>query len=612
MVIADVNHLREHLREILFMLKENLGTSPKSLRFWVLMPVLLLVFVEFFHPILALTQDLGRHLKIGEIILQTKSVSSVNLFSYTFPNFKFINTHWLSEVIFYIIFRFSGFSGLLIFTTSVVVVSFLIVSAFIIKKINVFAFCLSTILYLGILFERTDIRPEIFSFLFLSLFVTLLYKYKQEFTKLIFLLPLIELLWVNMHIYFIIGILIAWLFLFDELVVQRKIISLFLRGKEKIPERLIILAGVVTLTTLSTFINPNGLSRVFYPFHVFDNYAYSIKENQNIFTLQGLFLSPTIIFFEVAGIALFILLLINFKKTRLIDWLLFICFSIIAASAVRNLPLFVFATFIPFARNLSDTPNSIKSLQKKSYLGIRFVAVFSLFIFEAYIFIATSGFGWTVPRGAESGADFFIANKLKGPIYNNFDIGSYLIYRLYPNEKVFVDGRPEAYPANFDRDIDKRLQNDSAFFNTIVNRYHINAIIFTHTEQTPSADIFVKNILQDQDWKLVYLDDYVFIMIKNDSGNKYIISKSAIREDNYQIDNNVLKDKIALKLLANFFDNAGWRNQEITVLRSMLVIDPYNCQALNNLLSLTKNADIDQIYLWKSHGNCKLRSTIGH
>jgi hypothetical protein len=47
-----------------------------------------------------------------------------------------------------------------------------------------------------------------------------------------------------------------------------------------------------------------------------------------------------------------------------------------------------------------------------------------------------------------------IAKNLKGPIFNNFDIGSYLIFRLYnkslpAGRQVFVDGRPEAYPASF-------------------------------------------------------------------------------------------------------------------------------------------------------------------
>src|SRR5437016_6950416 len=86
-----------------------------------------LLFIEFFHPINAITQDLGRHIKTGEIISQTHSVPKINLFSYTYPKFPFINTHWLSEVIFYLVSTTFGFQGLLVFITLIVLIAFAIV-----------------------------------------------------------------------------------------------------------------------------------------------------------------------------------------------------------------------------------------------------------------------------------------------------------------------------------------------------------------------------------------------------------------------------------------------------------------------------------------------------
>ena len=44
---------------------------------------------------------------------------------------------------------------------------------------------------------------------------------------------------------------------------------------------------------------------------------------------------------------------------------------------------------------------------------------------------------------------FLRTEQLRGPIFNNFDVGGYLIYSLYPRERVYVDNRPEAYPATF-------------------------------------------------------------------------------------------------------------------------------------------------------------------
>jgi len=192
------------------------------LKIGLIFSVFLLLLAEFFHKINSITQDLGRHLLNGQIILQTHSLSKTNFFSFTYPDFPFINSHWLSEVVFYLVFKLSGFDGLLIFTTLIILASFSFVFFYALKRFGLIPTAITSILYLNILSERTDLRPEILSFLFLSLFMIILYKYQEKFTKWIFVLPLIELFWVNSHIYFFIGISIVGLFLIDNLIANRK------------------------------------------------------------------------------------------------------------------------------------------------------------------------------------------------------------------------------------------------------------------------------------------------------------------------------------------------------------------------------------------------------
>ena len=173
---------------------------------------LLLVFFGYYHEISAITQDLGRHLLTGELIWQSKEVPKINLYSYTYPNFSFINHHYLSEVIFYAVHSIVGFSGLLIFTTFLMIVSLSLLFIFTVKKLSFIPVSITSLLYLRILFERTDLRPEIFSYFFLTLFVVILFQYRERFTKWIYILPFLQLLWVNSHIYFPIGLLLLPLF----------------------------------------------------------------------------------------------------------------------------------------------------------------------------------------------------------------------------------------------------------------------------------------------------------------------------------------------------------------------------------------------------------------
>ena len=262
-----------------------------------------------------------------------------------------------------------------------------------------------------------------------------------------------------MHIYFPIGILITLLFVIDNLVTHRKNL---LNPQTK------TLIAVLFLMGLTTLLNPHGISGATYPLRVFQNYGYTIEENQNPFFLLSLgFTKPSLLYVELAVGIVLIAFLARFKKTRLIDWLLFITFTAIAFNAVRNFPLFVFATFIPAVRSLSELLlTSLKNFSPQKRLIIIRLAYFLVLIFivwQGRSVIALHGLGIGFAESAKSALTFFEKEKLHGPIFNNFDIGSYIEYRLYPREKVFIDGRPEAYPASFIQDTYIKMQTDPLY-----------------------------------------------------------------------------------------------------------------------------------------------------
>jgi len=536
-----------------------------------------LLFIGFFHPVYSITQDLGRHLITGDITLKTHSVPKTNLFSYTYPNFPFINHHWLSEVFYYSSFQKIGFNGLLILNTVLAFASFGLIFSKANKKTGAIALLFCSLLYIPILFERTDVRPEFFSFLFLSLFIIILYKFREKFTRLIFLLPLIELFWVNTHIYFPIGIVLLMFFIIDGILKKpfnSRYTGIFL----------LVLAGCI----LATLLNPNGLKGALYPFSVFQNYGYSIEENQNIFFLWSFAHKQSIIFFFIASPLLFLSLILNFKKVLPVEWLISIFFTILAALSIRNFPLFVLATFIPFAKALSNIKLSLPKHVKTAFL----IFLLGLAVFEAHGIYTKKGFGLGVEKGAKGAVDFFIKEKLEGPIFNNFDIGSYLDYRLYPREKVFVDGRPEAYPVSFFQEIYIPMQLDDRKFELEDQKYNFNTIFFSHTDQTPWAEAFLKQITRNNKWQMVYLDDFT-VIYTHDKNIKPVIKTDY---SNMQ----------SLNQLAHFFQNKDLGDWEINIYQKILNINPTYCPALYNLaLKLqSKNDPSFSIFLNKFQQNC--------
>jgi len=225
-------------------------------------------------------------------------------------------------------------------------------------------------------------------------------------------------------------------------------------------------------------------------------------------------------------------------------------------------------------------------------------------IWEMVVTIQKNSVGFTVVSGARPAADFFLRNKLKGPIFNNFDIGSYIEYRFYP-EKVFIDGRPEAYPAAFIQDVYMPMQTDKEIFSLVDNKYHFNTIFFSYIDQTPWASKFVSLIMKNPNWQLVYIDDFIMILVKNNSKNERLIEQFRIGEKtvNRDFDKENLEN---LMHYAYFFNKIGWSKQEEKVYNAMLSRDERNCTALYNIaiLYIRENNPAKNIYQQKAQTFC--------
>jgi|SRR3989344_1770107 len=469
----------------------------KTLR--VISLVLLFVFFASFliHPLYSINQDIGRHLKSGEIIWQTKSVYKTNLFSFTEPDHSFINHHWLSEVVFFGLNNAIGLKGLILLKAMILLLSLWLLFLAVKNKAEYWIFLISAMTGIVVWTERTDVRPEIFSYLFLAFFIFAIFKAKNENNyKYLPFLPLVQMFWTNMHIYFALGPILLLFFLIERIVnLKFKIFNL---KKE---------ARVFILTCLATLLNPNFISGALYPLVVLKNYGYSIVENQNIFFLTDYGVSVRSIQLFQLSFAVLILSFIFRKRIAIFELLSGIFFSMMAMKMLRNFGPYGLA-FIPLTTlNLSG----IKLSTKKETAVLISVCI---------ILISTTSYNiknkvsLSIPTGAEKAIEFVKNNNIKGPVFNNFDVGSFLIWKTYPEQKVFVDGRPEAYSQEFFENIYKPMQMDQKIWEKYSKEYGINYIFFDHRDITPWARTFLARISQDKNWERVYLDEYVVIFLK--------------------------------------------------------------------------------------------------
>jgi len=591
------------------------------------------------HNFDSIGQDIGRHLKVGEIIWQTKEIPKTNLFSFTEPDFPFINHHWLSEVIFFGIFSYAGFIGLTLVKTTLVLIAFLLLFfIFSIRSdrvpkewdshsenlktgkgqtLNVafWPLLISFLLSLFIFIQRTEVRPELFSFVILAFFLWVLFKakYNNDYRYLWFL-PLAQLFWVNLHIYFFIGPFLVTAFLIDQLVnrnLKRGDMSLLQFGGEESDAKkrhissficglLKTTIAVLFLIFVATLINPNGIQGALLPFNILNEYGYSIVENQTLsFLASFMNFSISVFAFKLSVAVLIFSLLLTVKKLRqrVFEIVIMAFFVYAGFRMLRNLSLYALASFPVLAILLTDILQrfNLDKLEVKpqvkrlnNFLKILLSVLIILLIFlvannKYYKYTEVSRIsGFSVPNGLERAVDFVKQNQIKGPMFNNFDIGGYLIWQLYPQERVFVDNRPEAYSVKFFNEIYKPMQEDKKKWLEFSEKYGINLIFFGHTDTTPWGQDFLSSIVKNKDWRIVYVNEDAIILVKNNNKNSEIISKFSITDktavdkiSGYIKDSNMNKANLNL-ILSRVLFKIDWLEPSAYFADEVIKIDPKN------------------------------------
>lgn len=500
---------------------------------------LLLLFLGLFYAqkINLTTADLGRHIKNGEVFFKGLRPISTNFYSYTQPDRPTINHHWGAGVIFYLLWRWIGFKGISIFYIFLHLFTFFLFFRIAEKKSNFTLALLFSVLSLPLITNRTEIRPEGFSYLMLGIYFYLLNSrsLRGDETsssviarggstrsnlffqrKTLWVIPILQILWVNLHIFFIMGPFLIGIFLVGSWISTK--------DKGLMKQYTVLLFGTIA----ACFINPFGLKGALTPLTIFKEYGYMIVENQSVIFMQNRFPhNPVYFHFEI----LFLITLISFVfiilkkgvKHHIIGLLLMVSFSALSWNAIRGFPI-LGLFFIPIvSRNFHClTKNTIWKYIIALIPLLPIIATALLLRTNYYSpFKGKTGLG--LMPGVQSSASFFKQNQLHGPIFNNYDIGSYLIYHLFPRHKVFVDNRPEAYSVSFFKDTYIPMQEDEKVWERMDNQYNFNAIYFYRHDMTPWAQPFLIQRIGDPKWAPVFVDDYSLILLKRNIRNERLI-----------------------------------------------------------------------------------------
>lgn len=367
---------------------------------------------------------------------------------------------------------------------------------------------------------------------------------------------------------------------------------------------------------LACLVNPNHIKGLLYPFKIFTNYGYEIVENKSIFFLEKLLLNYNYQIFRWLLLILVISFLANYlfqKKIRLVDCFFGLFVSFLGLFAVRNLTIFGLVVLVIISANLypalaflwgklfdflrvkiADFDQKFKKYIKPALLSV----LIFIFLFSAISLLidrnnrqrfSQEQFGLGLNQGSEDAFNFFKENNLAGPIFNNYDSGSALIFGLADQVKVFVDNRPEAFSVDFFKKEYLPMQTDENVWQEVMEKYEFKTIVFSFLDSTPWAKTFLRRILVDQEWSLIYFDRYYVILVLNDYYPEEFLAEKRIDTWNFRqqlrslVNDATLINKFNLAELALLAEQKDLAEE---IYRQILIEKPNNPRAYFFLATL--------------------------
>jgi tetratricopeptide (TPR) repeat protein len=499
--------------------------------------ILLLLCVVFFgFCILFAAQkissfDIWWHLKSGEWIWHNKAVPIVDPFSYTFQGAEWTDFEWLFQAVIYPIYQLGEFRGLIIFKIIVVLLTFTILFLTCRKMDEGKAWLSFTLLFIALLVARGrfTVRPQIIFLFFLTfyLYFFTLYQGKRITTRqlILFLVPA-QFLWANFHSSFLMGILLVGIYALGRffplaLSHHRDLKPVFQ------DEKLRSLLFLCLLLVLTSLLNPHTYRAFLIPFKTAgsEETLKGIAEwaPLNIRGL-GLFIVDPTMWFR----ALFLLGAASFwisrrNLTRVENMVIFALFSYLAFKHIRFCGAFAVATVPIIVNNFSQLQWQMRGWKWIRLIPLLFIIAFSMNEVRTLIRVERLGLGvWN--HYPEATVNFLKQHDVRGKIFNTYGHGGYIIWHLWPDIPVFIDGRtPTIYDQNFFW-LYAMAERKEAVWEEVSKRYGVEIVLVRDDREKGYASLF-HWLDKDENWRLVAFDDNSNLYMKQGTEFDGLIEK---------------------------------------------------------------------------------------
>ena len=411
-----------------------MNLSARSYDFlWLSLALLFLLPIALFLSITP--HDYWFYVRIGKDIIETGAIPTVDTFSYSYPGRPIFYQPWLSAVIFWFAHSLGG--ATLTFLLRGICIAIAYTMIWTLMRAAGTGTKLATLLTILLGFSSSmnwSMRPQMFVYPLFAASLWVLWHWQKGRAKLMWILPLVTLLWVNLHGSFILGFILMG----SALV--------FGAGDRK---QLAIWFG---LSFVATFVNPRG---VFVWQFVSDMltspsdqlFATEWRPPVNAGWQMNIFFAWLLLFIPLAALSP--------RRLSVLEWIWFLGFGWLALSGLRYVIWFMFIMALlsgppltellkPFTRELATENSNLRS---------NFILGGSLLLLPLMMLPGIRESWWkdNPPAYHEATTPIAAAKwlaehpNLPGPLFAEYTFSSYLTYAL-PARLLWIDNRFNAYP----------------------------------------------------------------------------------------------------------------------------------------------------------------------
>jgi len=475
--------------------------------------------------------DTGWHIRTGDWIVANHLVPTHDVFSFSKPGGVWFAWEWLSDVLFAGLNNLGGLRAVALFSLLLLCVTFALLFRLVLRHANPVVAIVVTAVAAAASSVHWLARPHLFTMLFLVLFFGVLERVREGRTRIagvpyLLLLPLATVLWTNLHGGFIIGIAMLAVYGAGELL--KIVFSPDPAVRRPAALQACAYFGTGLACLAASLVNPYGYRLHVHLFQYLRD-PYASQHIMEFFSLS--FHHPVAIFFEGLLLLSAISVFWYASQGRFTESLLLLLFSHAGLLAARNIPLFAIVAAPLVAAAVESWLSRLPHLEVAGWLrsaGGRFNAIVAkAAVTDAlprWHLVSAAGVAVVAallfaphppkpfrseydPKSYPAAAIEFLRQDPSARVFSSDVWGDYLIWRLYPTGRVFVDGRSDFYGAEFENKYTDVL-NIKYDWEKTLGRFGVDTILLP-----PSAPLSGA-LKESSRWRVVY-DDGVALIFRS-------------------------------------------------------------------------------------------------